>query len=85
MADENVIPYLLKKVNVNLDVFLPELDRIIDALPVISGGGEQYLSGDATKALQKAVALSQESHDEFVSLENLLLGILSVNDKTSRC
>ena len=84
MADENVIPYLLKKVNVNLDVFLPELDRIIDALPVISGGGEQYLSGDATKALQKAVALSQESHDEFVSLENLLLGILSVNDKTSR-
>ena len=84
MADENVIPYLLKKVNVNLDVFLPELDRIIDALPVVSGGGEQYLSGDATKALQKAVALSQESHDEFVSLENLLLGILSVNDKTSR-
>jgi len=84
MADENVIPYLLKKVNVNLDVFLPELDRIIDALPVVSGGGKQYLSGDATKALQKAVALSQESHDEFVSLENLLLGILSVNDKTSR-
>ena len=84
MADENVIPYLLKKVNVNLDVFLPELDRILDALPGVSGGGEQYLSNDATKALQKAAALSQESKDEFVSLESLLLGILSVNDKTSR-
>jgi len=84
MADENVIPYLLKKVNVNPDVFLPALDRLLDALPGVSGGGEQYLSGDATKALQKAAALSAESRDEFVSLENLLLGILSVNDKTSR-
>ena len=83
MVDENVIPYLLKKLNVNLDSFIPALDRIIDSYPKVSGG-EQFLSNDATKALQKAVALSQESHDEFVSLENLLLGILSVNDKTSR-
>ena len=83
MVDENVIPYLLKKLNVNLDVFTPALDRIIDAYPKVSGG-ENFLSNDATKALQKAVALSQESRDEFVSLEHLLLGILSVNDKTSR-
>jgi ATP-dependent Clp protease ATP-binding subunit ClpB len=83
MVDENVIPYLLKKVNVNLDVFTPALDRIIDGLPTVSGG-EQFLSNDATKALQKAGALAQESKDEFVSLEHLLLGVLSVNDKTSR-
>ncbi len=83
VVDENVIPYLLKKVNVNLDLFVPALDRMIDALPTVSGG-EQFLSNDATKALQKAVALSQESKDEFVSLEHLLLGILSGSDKTSR-
>ena len=83
MVDENVIPYLLRKLNVNLDVFTPALDRLIDAYPKVSGG-EQFLSNDATKALQKATALSQESRDEFVSLEHLLLGILSVNDKTSR-
>ena len=67
----------------NLDVFTPALDRLIDAYPKVSGG-EHFLSNDATKALQKAAALSQESRDEFVSLEHLLLGILSVNDKTSR-
>ena len=83
MVDENVIPYLLKKLDVDLDVFTPALDRIIDALPTVSGG-DQFLSGDATKALQKATALAQESRDEFVSLEHLLLAILSVNDKTSR-
>jgi ATP-dependent Clp protease ATP-binding subunit ClpB len=82
-VDENVIPYLLKKLDVNLDLFTPALDRILDSLPTVSGG-EPFLSNDATKALQKAIALSQESRDEFVSLEQLLPGILSVNDKTSR-
>jgi len=83
MVDENVIPYLLKKLNVNLDSFTPALDRILESYPKVSGG-DQYLSNDATKALQKATALAQESRDEFVSLEHLLLGILSVNDSTSR-
>jgi len=83
VTDENVVPYLLRKLNVNLDSFTPALERILDTLPQVSGG-EHYLSGDAQKALQKATALSQEFKDEFVSLEHLLLGILSVNDSTSR-
>ena len=83
LVDENVIPYLLKKLQVDLNGVTPALDRIIDAYPEVSGG-EQHLSGDATKALQKAIALSQESGDEFVSLEQILLGILSVDNSTSR-
>ena len=83
MVDENVVPYLLKKLNVNLGIFTKALDHIIDSYPKVSGG-EQYLSGDANKALQKATALAQEFKDEFVSIEHLLLGILSVNDPTSR-
>ncbi|MEN6609844.1 MAG: ATP-dependent chaperone ClpB [Methanoregulaceae archaeon] len=83
MADENVIPYLLKKLNVNLDRFTQALDGIVDSLPKVTGG-DHFLSGDATKALQKADSLAREFRDEFVSLEHLLLGILSVNDRTSR-
>jgi len=83
LVDENVIPYLLKKLNVNVDGFTAALDRIIDAYPEVTGG-DQNLSNDASKALQKAVALSKESGDEFVSLEQILLGILSANDSTSR-
>lgn len=83
VVDENVIPYLLKKLNVNMDVFTPALDRMIDAFPKVSGG-DQFPSNDATKAFQKAIALSRESKDEFVSLEHLLLAILLVNDRTSR-
>jgi len=83
LVDENVIPYLLKKLNVNVEGFTAALDRIIDAYPEVTGG-DQNLSNDASKALQKAVALSKESGDEFVSLEQILLGILSVSDSTSR-
>jgi len=83
MDDSDSIPFLLKKLNVNLDVFTTALDSIIDSYPKVSGG-EQHLSADATKALEKATTLSQESKDEFVSLEILLLGILLVNDRTSR-
>jgi ATP-dependent Clp protease ATP-binding subunit ClpB len=83
MVDENVVPYLLKKLNVNLEIFTKALDHILDSYPKVSGG-DQFLSGDANKALQKATALAQEFKDEFVSIEHLLLGILSVNDATSR-
>ncbi len=83
LVDENVIPYLLKKLDVNLDSFIPALDMIVDSYPKVSGG-EQFLSNDASKTLQKAIALSQESGDEFVSLEHLLRGILAGNDSASR-
>jgi ATP-dependent Clp protease ATP-binding subunit ClpB len=83
MVDENVVPYLLKKLNVNIEIFTKALDHILDSYPKVSGG-DQYLSSDANKALQKATALAQEFKDEFVSIEHLLLGILSVNNSTSR-
>ena len=83
IVDENVIPYLLKKLNVNLEQLNQLLDRNIEGLPKTTGG-ETYLSTGASKAMQKASAYAQEFKDDFVSIEHLLLGILSVNDSTSR-
>ncbi|HUK84248.1 MAG TPA: ATP-dependent chaperone ClpB, partial [Candidatus Acidoferrum sp.] len=83
IVDENVVPYLLKKLNVNFDVFSKELDRIIDCLPKVSGG-EQYLSSNSNRALQKAAEIASEGKDEFISIEQLLLGILALNDSASR-
>jgi ATP-dependent Clp protease ATP-binding subunit ClpB len=83
-VDENVIPYLLKKLNVNFGVFSKALDKIIESYPRVTGSGSQYLSNDANAALQKAVAISQSMKDEFVTIEHMLLGILSVKDSTSQ-
>ena len=83
MVDEHVIPYLLKKIEVNLPMLNNALDKIIESFPKVSNGSI-YLSNQASMALQKATSFMKEFDDEFVSIEHLLLGILSVNDTASQ-
>jgi len=82
LVDENVITYLLKKLNVNLNRLNEILDNQIASFPKVSGSNV-YLSSDANSVLQKAQSYLKEFKDEFVSVEHILLGILTVNDKTS--
>lgn len=82
LVDENVITYLLKKLNVNLNRLNTTLDEQIESFPKVSGSNV-YLSSNANSALQKAQTYLKEFKDEFVSVEHVLLGILSVNDKVS--
>ena len=83
MVDENVIPYLLKKLNVNVNIFTQALDKIIESYPKVSGEG-QFLTNDAKNALQKAQSYLKEFNDEFVSIDHILLGILKTNDTASK-
>ncbi|MFD0750013.1 ATP-dependent chaperone ClpB [Mucilaginibacter calamicampi] len=82
LVDENVISYLLKKLNVNLNRLNTTLDEQIASFPKVSGSNV-YLSSGANSALQKAQTYLKEFKDEFVSVEHILLGILSVSDKAS--
>jgi len=82
-VDEHVVPYLLKKMDVNTTLFSQAAEKLLESLPRVSGG-EQYLSQETTKALQKAVTIAKTMNDEFVSLEHILLGLLEVNDPVSR-
>lgn len=80
--DDNVIPYVLKKMNVNMGLLEQKLAALINQYPKVSGGSV-YLSSDANQAIQKATTLLKEFKDEFVSLEHLFLGILMGKDKTA--
>src|ERR1700722_7540315 len=82
LVDENVITYLLKKLNVNLNRLNEMLDQQIQSFPKVSGS-DVYLSSSSNSSLQKAQGYLKEFKDEFVSVEHILLGILAVNDKTS--
>jgi ATP-dependent Clp protease ATP-binding subunit ClpB len=79
LADENVVSYLLKKLNVNITRLNDILDKQISSYPKVSGSNI-YLSSNTNSALQKAQSYLKEFKDEFVSVEHVLLGILSVND-----
>jgi ATP-dependent Clp protease ATP-binding subunit ClpB len=82
LVDENVISYLLKKLNVNLNRLNEGLDQQIASFPKVSGS-DVYLSSEANSALQKAQSYLKEFKDEFVSVEHILLGILAAGGKTS--
>jgi len=82
-VDENVVSYVLKKLNVNLNSLNQNLDAEIAKFPKVSGSNV-YLSSNANSVLQKAQTFLKEFKDEFVSVEHILLGILAVNDSTSK-
>ena len=82
VADENVIPFLLKKLNVNVGALSADLDRRLQVLPKVTGG-ESYFSPEVSRTLQKAASFLKEFGDEFVSIEHLLLGILASDGEVS--
>lgn len=82
-VDENVIPFILKKLNVNTTNFSKALDKIIESFPKVSGG-QPYFSNNANQAIAKASVYLKEFGDEYVSIEHLLLALLATKDGVSQ-
>ena len=81
--DENVTPFILKKLNVNIPIFSKTLDKIVEGYPKVSGG-QPFLSNTANQSIAKASTYLKEFGDEYVSIEHLLLAILSTKDTISQ-
>ena len=82
-VDENVAPFILKKLNVNVPLFLQILDSTIQSFPKVSGG-DIMLSRDANKALNEAEIIAQKMNDEYVSIEHLILAIFDSKNKVAQ-
>lgn len=82
-VDENVTPFLLKKLNVNTNMVQQAVDKIVGGYPK-SSGGDQYLSSAAQQALQKAIAVASKMKDEFITIEHLLIGLLQGKDNIAQ-
>ncbi|MEO1623967.1 MAG: Clp protease N-terminal domain-containing protein, partial [Bacteroidota bacterium] len=83
-VDENVAPYVIKKLGVNFEMVKKALDGIVRSYAKVNGSGQQYLSRSVTEVIQKSSTFLKEFGDEFVSVEHLLLAILSVKDSVSQ-
>lgn len=82
-VDENVLPFLLKKLNVNLQTLQQVLDASLKGFPKVSGG-QLMLSRTAQSALNDATLIAEKRKDEFVSIEHLLLGLFKSGGKVSQ-
>ena len=82
-ADDSIIRFLTSKQGIDFTAFEKGIDSIIRSYPKVQGG-EQFLSNDTSKALQKAESLLKEFGDEFITIELIMLGILMSNDSVSK-
>ena len=73
-VDENVMPFLLKKLQVNEALLKQILEKQIESFPKVQGG-ELMLSRDASRTINEASIIARKMDDEFVSIEHLLLAI----------
>lgn len=80
---DSLTDFLLSKLAIQRARLEESLQRMLSALPKISGG-EPYLSSDATKVLDKAEDIATEMKDEYVALEHLFLALAEVDTSVAR-
>ncbi|MDR0742857.1 MAG: ATP-dependent chaperone ClpB [Tannerella sp.] len=83
MTGESVIQFLTQKLGVNQQGLNRSIDHKIESLPKVSGG-EPYLSSEANAVLQKAIDYSSKSGDQYVSLEHIMLALLTEKSDASQ-
>ncbi|TNE54412.1 MAG: ATP-dependent chaperone ClpB [Bacteroidetes bacterium] len=79
LVDQDVLPYLLNKLQVNEKQLIQVADRIIDGYPKVSGG-QLHASQNLGKLLQEALKQAAKFKDEYVSIEMILYAMLHVSD-----
>lgn len=79
-AEEQLSSFLLNKMGVNLPMLKRDLNVELEKFPKVEGGDKQYLTNDANKALATARKLLKDFGDEYISVELMLMGIVSGTD-----
>ena len=82
-VDENVLPFILKKLNVNELVLQQALDKQLESFSKVSGG-DIMLSREAGKTLNEASIIAKKMNDDYVSIEHLILAVLKSNSKIAQ-
>ena len=82
-VDKNVLPFLLKKLNVNVNLLEQVIDKELQAYPKVTGA-ELMLSRETGKTLNEATLIAKKINDDYVSIEHLVLAIFKSNSKTAQ-
>ena len=81
--DNALATFLLGRVGVNVKMLREETTRLLDSLPRVQGGGEQYFAQDTSKVVQRAVDFTKNFGDKYASVEHLLLALVAERGQVS--
>ena len=83
LVDKNVIPFLFKKTNINLESIKTTLDKLLESFAKVSGTNIS-LSREALTTLNNASIIANKMSDEFVSIEHIFLAIFKSKSKIAQ-
>jgi len=79
---ESIVQFLFRKIGINIQIFTNILDKEIDSYPKVSGG-EPYLGREVNAVFQKAIDISSQLGDQYVSVEPILLALFKEKNSVS--
>jgi len=83
-TDPKLTEFIFNKLGINVPILKRDLNKAIETYPKVSNIEKQYLTNDANQALARAKKKLKEFEDEFISLELILIGILTGKDKAAQ-
>ena len=83
--DGGLIPTLFKRMGVDCDALLSELDGAIAALPKVGGdSSEVYMSSELSRVFTAAEKAAKSMGDEYLSVEHLMIGIFAAGTAATK-
>jgi ATP-dependent Clp protease ATP-binding subunit ClpB len=82
-VDENILPFIFKKLSVNENSIRKTLSEITESYPKVEGG-ELYLSSEAGRVLSDAESYTKDFKDDYIALEHLFLALVSSRDRVGQ-
>ena len=83
--DGGLIPTLFKRMGVDCDAVLSELDGAIAALPKVGGdSSEVYMSSELSRVFTAAEKAAKSMGDEYLSVEHLMIGIFAAGTAATK-
>jgi ATP-dependent Clp protease ATP-binding subunit ClpB len=79
--DQGIILSILKKIGIQTDVLNNDIHISLEKLIKVSGAGDIYLSLEGKKVLDLSFLESQKMQDQYVSLEHILLALISTKEE----
>jgi len=78
--DKNVAPFILRKMDVDMDEFSNLIANVVDKYPLLEQGKPLMVSENVEKSLRTAKTISKSLGDEYISIEHIFVGILVIGD-----
>ncbi len=82
-GDDQLIPFIFKKLSVSKPNLEAKLATLLDGMPKVTGAGSPNMSNASYESIQKAISSLQEFGDEYVAVDHLLLGLTKGSDSVA--